>query len=88
MTAKQCEMLKKINEVSFAMTDAQLFLDTHPCSGDAMRYFEKMRILRSRLMAEYAEMFTPLTVQDASEADSWSWVEGPWPWQYEANIGL
>ena len=37
------DLLKVINEVSFAMYDCCLFLDTHPMDSCALDYFQKMK---------------------------------------------
>ncbi|MGN0360961.1 MAG: spore coat protein CotJB, partial [Hominisplanchenecus sp.] len=33
-------MLQYINEVSFAVNDISLYLDTHPCDQEAMEYYQ------------------------------------------------
>ena len=34
------ELLQKINEVSFAVNDITLYLDTHPCDEKALANYE------------------------------------------------
>ena len=77
------ELLERINEASFAVDEAKLFLDTHPCDEEAMGYFMKYVQIRKELMREYAEKYGPLTIDDAeySECDQWKWINEPWPWQ-------
>lgn len=41
------DLFNYINEVSFAVDDVKLFLDTHPCDEDAMDYFRKYSRMRN-----------------------------------------
>ena len=85
MTNKPCrnELLQWINVVSFAVNDAQLFLDTHPDCKEALAYFYEYSRLRNEALEEYAKYYGPLTVDTTQEscADRWSWINEPWPWQ-------
>lgn len=78
-------MLQEINEVSFAVNDILLFLDTHPCDEMAMNYYREAAQRRMELMEEYAKNFGPLTVDAAlmSGGDTWKWMEQPFPWEKE-----
>ena len=82
--SKPCkkELMEKINQYSFAMNEANLFLDTHPYDAEALAYFEKYRGLRVEAMMEYAKYYTPLAIDYAvSDKTPWSWVIEPWPWE-------
>ena len=69
-------LLKRLNEVSFAVNDIHLFLDTHPCDEE-----------RNRLLKEYASSFGPLTIDTAScsREDMWNWTIQPFPWEQEGG---
>lgn len=77
------DLMQKINDSSFAVDDAKLFLDTHPCDEEALEYFQKYSRIRSEAMKMYAEHYGPLTIDDAmySCEDTWKWINEPWPWQ-------
>lgn len=77
------ELFQHINEVSFAVDDIKLYLDTHPCDDEALECFEEYGQLRNEALKEYAKHFGPLTVDTAvcSEMDKWNWIQEPWPWQ-------
>ena len=47
-------LLHKINEASFAMDEARLFLDTHPNCMEALEYFQNMCAVREKMVKEYA----------------------------------
>ena len=75
------ELMQKIHALSFAMTEAQLFLDTHPDSLDALTYFKDMRAQLDTAMTEYQNKYGPLFA-DMTVGDKWTWIDGPWPWQH------
>ena len=79
----RADLLNHINEVSFAVDDVKLYLDTHPCDEEAMEFFFLYSCMRNEALKEYAENFGPLTVDTAvfSDCDKWSWIDEPWPWQ-------
>lgn len=79
------KLLRSINEVSFAVNDILLYLDTHPCDEKALAYYRDVMDQRRKLMDEYARMCGPLTVDDAvlSAGDTWKWMEQPFPWEKE-----
>lgn len=77
------ELLQKINEVSFAVNDITLYLDTHPCDEKALVYYEEMSEMREKALQEYARLYGPLTIDTAKDTCSrrWEWVMQPWPWE-------
>ena len=83
----RAKLLKEINEVSFAVYDILLYLDTHPCDKEAMEFYQKNVSKRRELMKEYSRAFGPLTVDDAelSCGDTWKWMEQPFPWEQEGG---
>lgn len=76
------EMLDRINQISFAMDDTKLFLDTHPCNRQALEYFDQLKEQRIRALEEYAKCYGPITLDTAgTSVDYWQWIQDPWPWQ-------
>ena len=56
----QKQLLMHLSQVSFAVTEAVLYLDTHPCDKEAMEYYQKMKQLRKEALDEYQRKFGPL----------------------------
>ena len=61
------ELLDHINQVSFAVDEAKLYLDTHPCDPEALAYFKEYSQKRNKALKEYARIYGPLTVDTADE---------------------
>ena len=74
-------LLNRVKMYDFAITDATLFLDTHPNCQEALAYYKKYRKLYRQAMMEYMEKYGPLNNRSvADDARSWTWVETKWPW--------
>lgn len=78
-------LLKKINEISFTLTDLALFLDTHPDCDSAISLYQQTMKQRKTLLEEFAKNYYPLT-QDCIEESNcngkkFCWTAGPAPWE-------
>lgn len=49
----QKQLLMYITQVSFALTEVNLYLDTHPCDQEAMEYYQEVRKLRQEALDKY-----------------------------------
>lgn len=65
----------------FALIDLQLYLDMHPDCAEALHCFCDYRNQYDELAALYTRMFGPLTVQDVSGNNGWTWGMTPMPWE-------
>jgi spore coat protein JB len=81
------QLLQLINEVSFAVNDIILYLDTHPCDEKALAFYREKVAIRNEALKEYAACFGPLTIDTADDtcSDSWEWVMQPWPWEVKGG---
>lgn len=86
MTANtRSSLLKKIQELDFALYETVLYLDAYPENREALAYYHDMLSKRDKLCAEYESHVAPITAFGNESHTSWDWVSGPWPWEYEAN---
>ena len=46
------QLLNHINQVSFAVDEVKLYLDTHPCDTEALEYFREMSRQRNHALKE------------------------------------
>ncbi len=80
MTRQQ--LLQWIDEVSFAVTDISLYLDTHPDDADALAFFHHYNEERKKALELYSKNYAPLTLDLVrSDDDHWIWASEPWPWE-------
>ena len=89
MCPNQCtpkeKLLQRINEVSFAVNDILLYLDTHPDDREAFDTLQKCIRMRAEGHKRYTEQYGPVTVSDLACADVYDWLNAPWPWQPEGE---
>ncbi len=74
------EMLRKVYETGFALDDAALYLDTHPTDQVAMNYYNYIRNANQEAINNYQMNYGPLMYNQVT-ADSWNWLDDPWPWE-------
>ena len=51
----QGAMLRQVDEAGFAVVDANLYLDTHPCDAAAIDYYNQMLAAYKSAAAAYEE---------------------------------
>ncbi len=73
-------LLKRIQELSFAKTETELYLDGHPDCVAALEYYKDVVKKLRALMDEYESTVGTLRAENEM-SDGWSWVDKPWPWQ-------
>ena len=83
MTEK--ELLKRIQELSFAKLETQLYLDAHPDNAAALMHFHELKDELDDLVDEYQDEYGPLFA-DGARTGKWNWVDCPWPWQKNDNM--
>ena len=77
-------LLEKIQALSFAKTETELYLDAHPEASAALEYYRDLIKRLATVTEIYEEKYGPLTAMMAA-GDTWRWVEGKWPWQYDTE---
>lgn len=74
-------LLKRVYEVSFAMDDVVLYLDTHPEDREALNFYHYVSNLRRQAVEAYEAQCGPLMFDQVQDENYWSWVNDPWPWE-------
>lgn len=64
-TPSRQQMLKWVDMLSFAVQEANLYLDTHPSDQAALAYFQEYNQLRCQALNDYAALYGPLTIETA-----------------------
>lgn len=74
-------LMQRIRQYDFALKELNLYLDTHPHCRRALELFAKYRKLREEAVSEYNSRFGPITPEQNTNTQHWSWVDDPWPWE-------
>jgi spore coat protein JB len=77
-------LLRKIQALSFAKVETELYLDTHPDSREALEYYRNTLSELDEAMTEYQNKYGPLFAEGVV-GDRWTWVDGKWPWQLDTE---
>lgn len=91
----RAQLMKKIDEASFAVNDITLYLDTHPTDTEALKFFEAAAAERKQLLEQYEAQYEPLQIDCVNPAVNnqtqtetkyagtahWTWADGPVPWE-------
>ena len=79
----QRKLFRQIQVFSFAVYEAALYLDGHPCDKRAIEYYNKYNSRLLELKDRYEKSFGPLTI-NGNDGCKWKWTEAPWPWEYDS----
>ena len=86
MANEQSKLMKKLQAASFALVEANLYLDTHPTCKEGLEYFRRHKEAYEKVLKEYEERFGPITANAADGTKKWEWVTMPFPWEYQADL--
>lgn len=87
MTERE-KALMRVQTFSFALNEANLFLDTHPKSREALDYYHKAVKEYNDAVQTYITNFGPLDFTQVLSKDTWTWIEGCMPWEGECNVEI
>jgi len=71
--------------IDFAAHDLSLYLDTHPEDADAFAVYKDLLKLSEEGTRRYVRRYGPVCKTDLTDAGSYTWLKGPWPWEYKAG---
>ncbi len=76
-------LVRRIHALDFALLELNLFLDTHPDCEEALYKRREYQAERMALIEAYESQYGPYVVTAKQvQGEHWSWVDGPWPWEY------
>lgn len=79
------KLIRELQLIDFSMIDTVLYLNAYPNSAEALDYYQKLRGERNKILDTLKDMGEPISSMDSSSATDWNWVDGPWPWEIDAN---
>ena len=82
-THNKKKSIMSIYELGFAMTEALLYLDTHPDDAEAIEYYNSIKPQYAEAVANYEEHFGAITAASDTGCGYWNWRMTPLPWEKE-----
>ncbi len=79
------KLMAMLRKYDFVLYELQLYLDTHPSCPHALRKWQEVSALRQKTASAYIRQFGPIQPRQTDGNAPWGWIEGPWPWEKEAN---
>jgi len=75
-------LLYQIMQYKFALTDLNLYLDTHPNDDNAIQLYNNYLNNEKQMCDKYESMYGPLTLDSEHlDKNTWVWKKSPWPWE-------
>lgn len=79
--SEQEEALLNLNQIQFAMHEANLYLDVYPTDNKMMQEFNKFKSNYNNMLREYQNKYGALNINsDSINQIPFSWEEEVWPW--------
>ena len=76
-----CELMA----LDFVVQELKLYLDTHPDDQEAFAALQTCIRLSREGRKRYVERYGAITIDDMRCAESFTWVDQPWPWQWKED---
>lgn len=72
--------MTELMALRFITTELALYLDTHSDDAEAFAMYQSVLALRDEAHTRYVQLYGPITHTDMSGAESYVWLDNPWPW--------
>jgi len=79
--------LGEIQAIGFAITELNLYLNTHQSDLEALAMLKELIKLCDTAKMRYTEKYGPLNIRDLEGSKSYTWLNEPWPWNYSEMEG-
>ena len=76
---------KRLQKISFALVELVLYLDAYPNCEKAKKYYRELSDERDMLLKALSKAGMPMSSMNV-QGNEWTWTDGPWPWEYDANV--
>lgn len=73
----------ELQAMSFVLEELGLYLDTHKNDAEAFQLFRQYAKLAEEGRQRYEAAYGPLTQTAAAQSDNYTWLNAPWPWEYD-----
>lgn len=77
--------LADLQALDFVLLELGTYLDTHPDDMEAFTLFKQYAALSKSAKDAYERTNGPLMRKSAANDDRYTWLQDPWPWNYDGN---
>lgn len=75
----------QMQALHFAITELGLYLDTHAEDTEALELFNQYVEQYGEALQMYEQNHGAVNQMAAGMTGRYDWIDGPWPWDYDAN---
>ena len=72
----------ELQVLGFALHELALYLDTHRDDREALELYRQYQRIYHDSMEAYGKQCGPMSHGMPVDADSYNWLDDPWPWEY------
>lgn len=77
--------MTELQALNFAVQELALYLDTHKEDREALELYRAYQQMYLRVKEEYQKKRGPMNHLSNSSAETYAWLDDPWPWEYCKN---
>lgn len=78
--------LTELMAIDFVTLELGEYLDTHSNDTEAFAMYQTFLALKKEAHERYAQSCGPITKADMLCAESYTWLDNPWPWEYQPKM--
>ena len=82
---KNTSALQRLQTLNFAVSELGLYLDTHRDDEEAIELFNQYVEQYADALHQYEQMRGATTQMGSAISGKYEWLDGPWPWDYNAD---
>ena len=77
--------MHRLQALNFAITELGLYLDTHANDEEALELFNQYVEQYADALQKYEQQSGSTNQMGAGMTGRYDWLDGPWPWEFDAN---
>ena len=77
----------ELQALQFVLVELGMYLDTHKNDREAFKLYRQYAKLAEEGKMRYVAMYGPLMQWDVVKDDAYTWLNDPWPWEYDKDGG-
>ena len=78
--------LTELMAIDFVAHELGLYLDTHKDDKQAFEMYQTFLALAKEAHDRYIRKFGPVLKRDMLGMESYTWLDSPWPWDYQPKM--
>ncbi len=81
---KRQQQLLEVQMYDFVAHEINLYLDIYPNNQRMIQLYHEYVEKAKKARTNFENNFGPLFVQNSQDTNTFEWIQGPWPWDYQS----